>query len=249
MSAVGHGQGRSGAGAQESSALCGLWAGGVGPRSPGPAVGHKQGGSGAQGSHQQPTPTGPLAPRKRDVTQLSRWAALGSQKNRQAQGRQPATFAGPFRGGLGTGSFGVASGPRAAPTVARDTASDGTPDGWPQGWGRWGRGQAARLGSGRVAPGWASRLHRQVNPMSLYPHGTRGNRLGRPEAPLAPQVASLRSWRLGLLPRRPLPPPESPSSHTVTLKLEASQVIRRRVRAPCKFHALRNDICLPPARL
>lgn len=79
-----------------------------------PTVGHEQGGARAQGSHQQPTPTGPLAPRKRDVTQLSRWAASGPQKSGRAQGRQPAAFAGPFHGGLGTGSFGVASGPRAS---------------------------------------------------------------------------------------------------------------------------------------
>lgn len=88
----------------------------------------------------------------------------------------------------------------------------------PGGGGRWGRGRVARLGSSRVAPGWASILHQQVNPTSLYPHRTRGNRLGRPEAPPAPRVASLRSWSLGPLPRWPWPPPESPSSHRVTLK-------------------------------
>lgn len=96
--------------------LCPLWGvgrAGWGPRSPVPTVEHEQGGAGAQGSLQQPTPTGPLAPRKRDVTQLSRWVASGPQKSGRAQGRQPAALAGPFHGGLGTGSFGVASGPRA----------------------------------------------------------------------------------------------------------------------------------------
>lgn len=191
--------------------LCPLWGvgGGAGPR--------------AQRSRQQPTPTGLLAPRMRDVAQLSRWVASSPQRSGHSRCRQPAAFAGSFRGGSAQeGSMRpVAPGP--ALTVARDAAGDGTPARLRRlagggGRGRGGPGLAALLGCGRVAPGWASRLHWWVNPASLYPHGMHGNRLRCPEAPPAPRVASLRSWYLGPLPRRPRPPPESPSSDRVTLK-------------------------------